>query len=588
MTPDPLSTELLPVKRGFPWLPVLAVACVLLVAWLAWWKLRAQRQESAMVTVVVPLTSLPGAEHMGALSPDGGRVVFAWNGKEPESAGFDLYGKVLGSRRYTRLTASPAIAISAAWSPDGEQLAFARNSERGGVFVMPVAGGPERKLADATFAQESLAQPAWSPDGRTLAYAAIDGAGSQVVRLLTLESLESRPLDAAPDCWHAGAPVWLEQRRLAFVCITSNAWYEIYLAETDSGAVPRRLARLAGHARGLAWSKKRARLLVANDGGAGSGIWALELDGTLHRPEIDERSLGGGLSAANGRVVYSKSRQMIDIWQVSVEQEGTRSRRWMSPTLPQMEPQYSPDESRVAFQSNRSGTPEIWVADADGTNLVRLTSFGGVPTGAPHWCADGRRLAFHSRESGVSAIYIVDVSERVPRRIESPAPSLELPSWSADCQWLLASGGDGALYRIPANGGDAQRFTAQQASLAVVTARGVVFNVADPGGVVLWMKPSEGGAEAPVPGMPRLSHADSWTANDEAIYFSMRIEGKFVVIRHDLAMHTVQPIAILPNAPSPLGGFGLTASRDGKALLYTHTEDAQSDLALISEDAAAK
>jgi Tol biopolymer transport system component len=587
MTPDPFSTELLPVKRGFPWLTVLAVICVLLVAWLAWWKLLAQGEQSAMATVVVPLTSLPGAEHMGALSPDGGRVVFAWNGKEPGSAGFDLYFKTVGDGRYTRLTANPAIAVSAAWSPDGQQLAFARSSERdGGVFTMPANGGAARKIADASFALESLAQPAWSPDGKTLAYAAIEATGSQVLRLLTLEGLESRPLATVPGCWHAGAPVWLEQGRLAFICMTGKASYEVCLAEPDSGVAPRRLAKLAGLPQGLAWSKKRARLLVANHGGEGGGIWALELDGTLHRPEIDEHSLGAGLSAANGRVVYSKSRQTIDIWHVSVGPEVTRTRRWISSTLEQMEPQYSPDETRIAFQSNRAGSPEIWLADAAGTSPTRLTSIGGSLTGAPAWCADGRRLAFHSRASGASAIYIVDVSERVPRRIETTASNLEYPAWSADCQWLIAGDGGGMLYRIPASGGDAQRFTEQEAYLAVVTASGVVFNVADPGGQVLWMKPLAGGAEAPVPGMPRLSHADSWTADDAAIYFSMKIEGQFVVVRHDMATHMVRPLAILPYAPTTFGGLGLAASRDGKSLLYAHAEDTQSDLALISEEAA--
>ena len=587
MTPDPLSTELPPAKRGFPWLTVLAVVFILFAGWLAWWKFSAQRNERELVTVVVPLTSLPGVERMGVLSPDGGRLVFAWNGDAADAAGFDLYVKPVGTGRPTRLTRSPAPAISAAWSPDGQQLAFARSSELdGGLFVMPSTGGAERKVAVATFARESLAQPAWSPDGRTLAYAAIEAGGTQGLRLLTLESLEDRPLDNPPGCWHAGAPVWVEGR-LAFVCMTSIAAYEIYLADPESGAAPRRLAQLQGHPQGLAWSKVSRRIQVANDGGDGGGIWALELDGKLHPPEVAEDSLDGGVSTAKGRVVYAKRRQQIHIWRVRVEPAGTRRGRLISSTFEQLAPQYSPDDSRIAFQSNRSGTPEIWLADADGENAMTVTSIGGPPTGAPAWCADGRRLAFHSRESGASALYIVDLSERMPHRIETSQPNLALPVWSADCEWLLASDGE-ALYRVPAAGGAAQRFTEQRSWQAVIIADRVLFSVADPGGLVLWMKPLAGGPETPVPGMPRLSHADIWTANDVAIYFSLKLEGQLVIIRHDLAAHTVQPLAMLPNEPTPPGGPGLAVSRDGKSLLYTHTEDTQSDLALISEVTAPK
>jgi len=582
---ETLAQESLAARRGFPWLMVLAFALLLGAGGLAVWRFQGTQQKSSTLTVISPLTSLVGAERMPALSPDGTRLVFAWNGESEEIAGFNLYAKPVGSERYTRLTHSPAIAISAAWSPDGTQLAFARSSEtNGGVFMIPATGGEERKLAAASFAQESLAQPAWSPDGKTLGYAIIDASRSQVVQLLTLASLESRVLAAAPACWHAGAPAWIADDQLAFVCMTSIAVYEIYLTGPHSNSAPRRLAKLQGFPQGLAWSTDRARLLIANDGGDGSGIWELELNGTLHRPEIAEDSIGGGVSTANRLIAYSRSRQLINIWHVSVEVRGARTRRWIFSTREQLTPQYSPDGARIAFQSNRSGSPEIWLADADGANAVRLTSIGGPLTGAPAWCADGRRLAFDSRESGASAIYVVDVFEGVPRRIETPQSNLALPVWSADCQWLLASDGRAALYRVPATGGAAQRFTEQRSYQAVVIADRVVFNVAEPGGVVLWMKPLAGGAEMPVPGMPRLSYADSWTANDSTIYFSGKLGKQVVILGYDLGTRAIRQVAGLPNQPTALGGLGLAVSRDGKSLLYTHAEDTQSDLELVSEE----
>jgi len=41
-------------------------------------------------------------------------------------------------------------------------------------------------------------------------------------------------------------------------------------------------------------------------------------------------------------------------------------------------PKFSPDGRKVAFDSDRSGSWEIWICDADGSNLVQLTSLGGL------------------------------------------------------------------------------------------------------------------------------------------------------------------------------------------------------------------
>ena len=200
-------------------------------------------------------------------------------------------------------------------------------------------------------------------------------------------------------------------------------------------------------------------------------------------------------------MIYPRARQVIDIWHLALPDPTltAAARKWIYSTRAQLTPNYSPDGARIAFLSNRSGSPEIWIADADGGNAARLTSFNGPLTGGPAWCSDGRRLAFDSRESGVSAIYVLDTLERVPRRVQSSQPNLALPAWSADCRFLLASDGREALYRVPADGGEARRFTARRSYQAAVAGERVIFNVAEQNGVSLWTKPLAGGDEAPLP-----------------------------------------------------------------------------------------
>jgi Tol biopolymer transport system component/DNA-binding winged helix-turn-helix (wHTH) protein len=534
---------------------------------------------------VTPLTTLLGQEHMPALAPDGQRLAFAWDGESGASAGFDLFVRTLDSERLTRLTHTPAQAVAPAWSPDGSRIAFSRMGDKAGLYSIAATGGAEMKLADARFTQESLMRPAWSPDGKTLAFSAMNADGSHAVRLMPIPGSSSQPLTDAPACWHAGAPSFSpDGSSIAFLCMTSVAIYGVYVAAVDGAANtrPRELARFQGLPQGIAWRDSR-RILVANDSGDGSGVWALALDGTRSRPTVAEDALAAGVSAGNGRAVYSRARLAIDIWRIAPGASAP-ARRWIFSTRSQMTPQFSPDGRQIAFQSNRSGNPEIWLADAEGSNAVRLTDFNGPLTGGPSWCADGRRLAFDSRASGVSAIYVIDVQERVARRVDTPQTNLALPVWSADCRWLLASDGREALYRVPAGGGEARRFTPLRSYQAAIVGDRVIFNAIESANVSLWTQPLEGGDAVALPGMPRLAYADSWAANRQSLFFTDSSAEPVALRRYDFASHEIREIARLPNKPTPLGGLGLAVSADGESILYTHTEDLQSDLVLATFD----
>jgi Tol biopolymer transport system component len=64
----------------------------------------------------------------------------------------------------------------------------------------------------------------------------------------------------------------------------------------------------------------------------------------------------------------------------------------------------APDGSRIAFVSNRDGNPEIYVMDADGANIVRVTDDPHADA-RPVFTADGTGLLFESQRSGKSQIY---------------------------------------------------------------------------------------------------------------------------------------------------------------------------------------
>ena len=53
----------------------------------------------------------------------------------------------------------------------------------------------------------------------------------------------------------------------------------------------------------------------------------------------------------------------------------------------------SPDRTRIALSSNRGGSYDLWVMDADGHNLRRLTTDAGTE-GEPVWTHDGTRIVY--------------------------------------------------------------------------------------------------------------------------------------------------------------------------------------------------
>ena len=72
-------------------------------------------------------------------------------------------------------------------------------------------------------------------------------------------------------------------------------------------------------------------------------------------------------------------------------------------------PDWSPDGSRIAFQSNRDGDFDIWVMNADGTGVEQLTDDPAIDDpafdSAPAWSPDGSRIAFQSNRDGDFEIY---------------------------------------------------------------------------------------------------------------------------------------------------------------------------------------
>jgi Tol biopolymer transport system component/DNA-binding winged helix-turn-helix (wHTH) protein len=555
---------------------------LLLVAGIFWMFTHRSVTHTSSGRQIVPFTSLPGLEVAPTFSPDGSQIAFAWNGAASAGHQFELYVKSLGSERLLRLTHRPSNWIVPAWSPDGSTIAFIRvEDEQSGIFVIPALGGAERRIVSTSVAVGAFRQISWSPDGRSLAYSAYGPTGVAQVYIAAVDSLKTQPLAPAPECLDAAEPAFSpDGKQLALVCVSSLAVYSIYVVDLPHGSM-RPLATIMGYPHGLAWSADGSRLIFANDPGDGGELWQLTLNGQLAQLPFGENGSAPTVSRG-GRVAYVRGRNTINIWRADLTAAHPEESavRLIYSTLTQLVPRYSADGSRIAFESNRSGSTEIWTADAVGADPERLTSFNGPVTSSPSWCSDRRRIAFDSRASNVSDIYIEDISERVPRKVVTSHANLSSPVWSEDCQWLFAYDGKNTLYRLPSSGGRVERVTENPSSYAVVIADRVIFNALESDGVVLWMKPASGGAEQRLDGMPKLRYNDAWAATTAGIYYTDSSSRPISVNFYELASRTTRRLMTLKQTPVPGAGPGIAVSPDGRWLLYTQVDDEQSEIML--------
>jgi len=92
-------------------------------------------------------------------------------------------------------------------------------------------------------------------------------------------------------------------------------------------------------------------------------------------------------------------------------------------------PEWSPDAARIAFSSTRDGNAEIYVIEADGSNLRRPTHHPSDDV-SPSWSPNGLEIAFASDRTGSPQIYIMDTDGLNQRRLTFEGSYNEQPAWS--------------------------------------------------------------------------------------------------------------------------------------------------------------
>jgi Tol biopolymer transport system component len=587
-------------RRGWWWLAgaglfVVAAGCAL-------WLLNLPGTATAAVPVPVPLTTYPGYQMSPSFSPEGDRVAFSWNG--PKQDNFDIYVKQIGAEEPVRLTKDPADDVSPAWSPDGRWIAFQRklSSEKSAVFLIPAVGGAERKLMEVL--KEEVpggGRMSWHPSGQWLALSDRNSAQEPyALFLVSAETGEKRRLTSPPrglsgDVNPAVSP---DGKSVAFTRVISDTGAsDLQLLElsVDLRAIgePKRITFWQRCTEEAAWWPDGNSILFTSGGSCfDNTLWQMALRGVARRPGEPERLPFGGEGrfftpaiSRQGRVAYVQYAVFANIWRLELGGSQRVDKLPMNSTRLDHVPQYSPDGKRIAFASNRSGSHEIWLCDADGSNTVKLTSFGGPFVANPAWSPDGRRITFNARPGGRSEMYIVSTDGGKPERLPGTESEDGFSSWSRDGEWMYITSnrsGKEQLWKAPAGGGDAVQITKQGGSHGIESPDGrFVYYLrakADREDTAeVWRVPAGGGEEIRI---VESVCAQDFAVVERGIYFFSGWENPSVRCFR-FATRKVETVAKVEGNMA----YGFSVSPDSRWLLYAAygSQQRQSNLMMVEK-----
>jgi TolB protein len=190
--------------------------------------------------------------------------------------------------------------------------------------------------------------------------------------------------------------------------------------------------RLSGGSQGIAETK----IYYVKIGGADKEIWAMDYDGANQHPitHLGSVSLSPRISPDNTRLAFSSLGH--DGFQVRMYSLLLgRMVNFPSVGGTNLSPAWSPNGKDIAYSSSRSGDPEIWITDANGSLARRITSFRGPDVSPVFNPRTGSQIAWISGRTGLPQLYIMDTDGSAVQRMTDGGYATS-PSWSPNGQFL--------------------------------------------------------------------------------------------------------------------------------------------------------
>ncbi len=233
----------------------------------------------------------------------------------------------------------------------------------------------------------------------------------------------------------------IAETKLYFVKVAAGN-KEIWVMDYD-GANPHEITHLGTVSLSPRVSPDNSRLAFSSLGRDGFQVrmYSLLLGRMVNVPVSGGTNLSPAWSPSGRELAYSSSRSGDpEIW--VADANGGQARRVTSFRGPDVSPVFNPKTgAQIAWISGRTGLPQMYVMETDGSGVQRMTDSGYATS--PSWSPNGQFLAFAwNRKYGPGApggqdIYIMEIATKKWIQLTHDIGRCDFPSWSPDGRHLV-------------------------------------------------------------------------------------------------------------------------------------------------------
>jgi Tol biopolymer transport system component len=447
------ATQALHRPIGRPGTSMLAGAGVVLTiaAAMAFW-FRGSAKSVREPMRLVQLTQDSGKTGDPAVSRDGRLLAFSSN--RAETGGFAIWIRELNGGEARRLTRDPAIAQSPDISPDARNVVFRSFRDGGGIYMAPVAGGIERRIADGGF------DPRFSPDGAWIAYARIER--QDLASIYVVPSSGGEPRRIQSQDLVCSCPLWTPDGKAIQFAARSDSEKDWWLVPFDPSVqhpVPAKSSGLLAAMHRQRMSNQDSFLCnrdwLNNDLvlGSGGGLlrvgtkpddWSVQGPITQILPAVGlERLRVVREPSGKASVVYTSTHNQTHIWAVPLTGQPSASEEKLrllvdAPGVPGIDgsrPSVSSDGTFLVFSDGADPATQVRLYDLKRGTKTQINR-GITDADRAVISRDGAVIALQQHTARSRAIYRFDTAE--PDRIRQICGDCGVPlSWSPSRRSLL-------------------------------------------------------------------------------------------------------------------------------------------------------